>query len=119
MPDPPVRIKVFFTGVKKNVNLTTMISNLVVTLYYSSFSRGSLEVAIGRPDFAREIATAQPSGAYGCGSRGLMDMVAATCAAASVPFEAEEFQDETLGKLWRGFGPNDPPHASKGGHKAK
>ena len=81
-----------------------MISNLVVTLYYSSFSHGSIEVAIGRPDFAREIATAKPSGAYGCGSRGLMDMVAASCASASVPFEAEEFQDETLGKLWRGAG---------------
>ena len=51
---------------------------------------------------AEQCATCSPNAPHvlpAVGRRGLMDMVERSCAAAGVPFEAEEFQDETLGKV--------------------
>ena len=42
--EPPVRIKIFFTGAKKNTELGTLIFNLMVSLHYTSLASRSIEV---------------------------------------------------------------------------
>ena len=105
---PPARIKIFFTGVRSR-DLGTLIFDLMVALHYTSLGGPCIDFAIGRPDLAVEIEAAAACSAFGCGQRGLMGRVERECADNGVPFEAEEFQDETLGKLWRGFGAADAP----------
>ena len=92
-------MKIFFTGGKK-AELGTALLNVLMSLRLTSQTSSALSVHLGRPNMAKEIAEFQPTGAFGCGPLGLMNAVQTACDAAKVPFQPEEFQDSTLGKLW-------------------
>ena len=113
--EPPVKIKIFFTGAKESTELSTMLANVLAISHYTSLGGSAIEIVLGRPNFKAEVEKSKPAYACGCGVKAVMDQVGEICADAGVSFEAEEFQDMTLGKLWGGFSKSDRPQKD---HKA-
>ena len=76
-------------------------------LYLKRTARGTggcLEVSLGRPDVAKELRRAKPSGVYFCGGRSLSEHLEEECRRAEMPFHAEDFCDPTFADVWPRWG---------------
>ena len=71
-PDPPVSIKIFFTGAAGG-ELNHMTKNLLYQLYAGELDKkfkNILHVHTERPNIGKEIIEFEPTAAFGCGPEG-------------------------------------------------